>query len=210
MSKPRPPDIADGLCSRANERPRLGLRTRITHVRVFGESAQDFHSQVVTASHLAGEPHVRRNLIECGELVTLGISHRAWIAIQNLHSARRAPRIAAATMQDIDPRVHDGQYQSLTLLRAGPSNSLHLDHRHESLTSPIPNHLVDPTSGDPTLTTRFSCQVCPIRRGTGDRQLTGVGSARRTPPHAARPTPPIRYGRGATTQSRTRRRSLLR
>src|SRR5215203_3165868 len=148
-----------GLCSRANEWPRLGLWTRVTHVRVFGESTQDFHSQVVTTSHLAGEPHVRRNLIESGELVALGVGHWAWIAIQNLHSARRAPRITAATMQDIDPRIHDGQYQSLTFLRAGPSDSLHLNHRHGSLTSPIPNHPLDPTCGDPTLTMRFSCHA---------------------------------------------------
>jgi hypothetical protein len=124
------------------------LRTRVAHVGIFGEPAQDFHSQVITTSHLAGQPHVFWNLIEGGELGALNIGHRAWIAIQNLDPARRAARIAAAPMQDIDPGGHNGQHQSLTILRAGPSNPLHLNHGHELLTSTIPNRSADPTGGD--------------------------------------------------------------
>jgi hypothetical protein len=148
MSKHRPSISLPELDSWAEERPRLRLRTRVAHVRILGEPAQDSHSQVVTAAHLAGQPHVFWNLIERGELGALNFGHWARVSIQNLDSARRAARITAATMQDIDPGGHDRQHQSLTVLRAGLSNSLHLNHHHETFTSPIPNHSADPTGGD--------------------------------------------------------------
>ena len=118
------------------------------HVRIFGRGGAGSHAQVIAAANLAGQPHVLRDLIECGELVALGIGHRTRIAIQNLHSARRAARVAAATMQDIDPGVHDGQHQSLAVLCAGlpiPSISTVATNR-----SPPPRSQItrpDPTSG---------------------------------------------------------------
>ena len=91
-----------------------------------------------------------RDLIERGEFVALDVGHRSWITIQNLHPARRAPRISATSMQDVDPSVHDGQYQSLTIGGAGSSDPFHLNDCHESLPSPIPNSSADPAHRDPT------------------------------------------------------------
>jgi hypothetical protein len=113
------------------------LRSRVTHVWIFGKPAQDSHPQIIATANLAGQPHVRWEFIERGQLVALDVGHRSGITVENLHSARRAPCIAAAAMQDIDPGVHDGQHESLTVGRARSSDSLHLNDRHELLPSPI-------------------------------------------------------------------------
>jgi hypothetical protein len=120
------------------------LRPRVTHFWIFREAAQYSHPQFIAASHLAGEPHILRDLIECGQFFALDVGHRSWITVEDLHSARRTARISAATMQDIDPGGHDRQDKSLTVGRAGSSNSLHLNDRHESLPSSISNRSVDP------------------------------------------------------------------
>jgi hypothetical protein len=122
---------------RANQGPRLWLRSGVPHVWIFGEPAQDFHPQIITTADLAGKPHVLWNLVECGEFVALDVGHWSGIAVENLHSARRAPRIAAAAMQDIDPGVHDGQNKSLAIARARTSDTFHLNECHELLPSPI-------------------------------------------------------------------------
>jgi hypothetical protein len=88
-------------------------------------------------AYLAGQPHVLWDLIKCGELVALDVGHWSGIAVENLHSARRAPRIAAAAMQNIDAGVHDRQHKPLTIGRARSPDSLHLNDRHELLPSPI-------------------------------------------------------------------------
>jgi hypothetical protein len=115
------------------------LRPGVTHVWIFGQPTQDSHPQIIATSDLAGEPHVLGDLVERGEFVALDVGHRSWITIQNLHPARRAPRITATSMQDVDPSVHDGQHQSLTIRGAGSSDPLHLNDRHELLPSSIPN-----------------------------------------------------------------------
>jgi hypothetical protein len=120
------------------------LRPGVTHVWIFGKPAQDSHPQIITTADLAGEPHVLRNLIEGGEFVALDVGHRSWITIQDLHPARRAPRISATTMQDIDSSVHDGQHQALTIERARSSDSVHLNDCHESFPSPFPNRSANP------------------------------------------------------------------
>jgi hypothetical protein len=130
----------------ANQGPALWLRPGVTHVWIFGKPAQDSHPQIVTTADLAGEPHVLRNLIEGGEFVALDVGHRSCITVQDLHPARRAPRISTTTMQDVNSGVHDGQHESLTIECAGSSDSLHLNDRHESLPSPIPNFWADPTT----------------------------------------------------------------
>jgi hypothetical protein len=119
------------------------LRPGVTHVWIFGEPAQDSHPQIITTADLAGEPHVLRNLIEGGEFVALDVGHRSWITVQDLHSTRRTARISAATMQDIDPGGHNCQDKSLAIGRACSSDSLHLNDRHESLSSSIPIRSVD-------------------------------------------------------------------
>ena len=150
MSKSGPGFSKSRRCLGTNQGPGLWLRPRITHVRIFGKPAQDSHAQIVTASDLAGEPHVLRDLIECGEFVALDVGHRSWITCQDLHPARRAPRISTTSMQDVDPCVHDGEHQSLTIGGAGSSDPLHLNDCHESLPSPIPNYSADAAHRDPT------------------------------------------------------------
>jgi hypothetical protein len=119
------------------------LRPRVTHFWIFREAAQYSHPQFIAASHLAGEPHILRDLIECGQFVALDVGHRSWITVQDLHSTRRTARISAATMQDIDPGGHNCQDKSLAIGRACSSDSLHLNDRHESLPSSIPIRSVD-------------------------------------------------------------------
>src|SRR5215207_6439818 len=150
MSKSGPGFSMPQLRLRANQGPCLWLRPGVTHVWIFGKPAQDSHSQIIATAYLAGEPHVLRNLIEGGEFVALDVGHRSWITVQDLHPARRAPRISATTMQDVDSSVHDGQHQSLPIECAGSSDFLHLNDRHESLPSPIPTISADPMRRDPT------------------------------------------------------------
>src|SRR5918995_1003848 len=121
---------------RANQRPRLWLRPCVTHVRVFGEPAQDLHLQIITTAYLAGQPHVLWDLIECGEFFPLDVGHWSGIAVENLHSAGCAPCISATAMQNIDPSVHDCQNKSLTIGRTGSPDSLHFNDRHVLLPSP--------------------------------------------------------------------------
>jgi hypothetical protein len=126
------------------------LRPGVTHIWIFGKPTQDSHPQIIATSDLAGQPHVLRDLIECGKFVAFDVSHWSWITFQDLHPACRAPRISTTSMQDIDSGVHDGEHQPLTIGGAGFPDPLHLNDCHESLPSPIPNCSADPPHRDTT------------------------------------------------------------
>jgi len=64
------------------------------------------------AKDLAGEPYIRRQVLDARQALLLALVHRSGIAIENLNPARRAACEPAAAMQDVDPMVLDLQHQA--------------------------------------------------------------------------------------------------
>ena len=117
MSKPRAAVERLGVRARAHQRPGFRLGPGVAHVRILRQAA---------AASLTGRSSQQRTWHESrmfsGQLVegrsacsTLGVGHGTRVAIENLHPARRAARISAATMENVDPGVHDGQHKSLAI-----------------------------------------------------------------------------------------------
>src|SRR5688500_10259285 len=73
--------------------------------------AEDAHAQRVLHAHLTreadvlGEPRLGR------EAVALGLLHLSGVAAQHLDAARRALRVPAAAVQDVNARVLDGEHE---------------------------------------------------------------------------------------------------
>src|SRR5579883_1978181 len=74
---------------------------------------EDADLQVGRDADLAGEPGIRLEVGLAGQALLFGFAHRRGVAGEDLDAAGRAPRVAAATVEDVNPGIHDRQDQFL-------------------------------------------------------------------------------------------------
>jgi hypothetical protein len=83
----------------------------------------------VLALNLAGEADAGESALR--ELFFLGLRHLLRLAAHELDAARRAARVAAACMQDVDARVLlDGKDEPFAFLNVNWSEPLYGQSRH--------------------------------------------------------------------------------
>src|SRR5262249_41946013 len=92
----------------------------------------DADFQVGLDADLAGEPGIRLEVGLAGQSLLFGFAHRRGVAGEDLDAAGRAPRVAAATVEDVDPGILDRQDQLLPRLDLERLLPLNRHGGHES------------------------------------------------------------------------------
>lgn len=125
-------------------RYRSGARSGIAEIGL-AEAAQDLHLQRALHQHLTGEARIRPELLLARQARALLLGHLTGVAVDHLDPAGRAARMAAATMEDIDPRILDRQNQSSAFRRLERLDADRFDLCHRlPFPIPIPNAAADP------------------------------------------------------------------
>ena len=84
-----------------------------------------------------------------GRGVPFALGHLAGVALQHLHAAGRAARVAAAAVQDVDPRILDGENEPPPFLRLERLEPDRFDRRHSGCPLAHSHHfaVADPAIG---------------------------------------------------------------
>jgi hypothetical protein len=96
-------------------RPLDWPRPRIAHVGIVAQPAEHANGQVAPKLDLTREAQVRRPVLQSGQSITLGLSHRSGVALDDLDPTRGAPRIPSTPVEDVDTRVLDAQHEAAPL-----------------------------------------------------------------------------------------------